>query len=90
MAGQSKSAQEGFDKGYREGADYALQFGEALGKMIGLSKLELNSGPREEVESLVHEGNRLSQDVGKDLSKEVIEDYLRKCEDVTTTLKNGK
>jgi hypothetical protein len=58
VAGQSKTTQEGFDRGYREGADYALWFGQTLGEMMGLSKVTLEEGLGKEVDELVVEGNR--------------------------------
>jgi len=51
--------------------------------MIGISKLEfLDSSLRVEVDGLVAEGNKLSHDAGKGLSRDAVEDYLKRCKDV--------
>jgi len=51
--------------------------------MIGISKLDfLDSALREEVDGLVAEGNTLSYDAGKGLSRDTVEQYLKRCKDV--------
>ena len=80
VAGQSLSTQEGFDKGYREGADYGIDFGKTLGEIIGIARLELDTELKAEVDDLVKEGWRLSQDAGKGLSKEDVKGYQSKCD----------
>ena len=51
--------------------------------MIGISKLDfLDPSLRVEVDGLVAEGNKLSCEAGKGLSRDTVEDYLKRCRDV--------
>lgn len=80
IAGQSKSAQEGFDAGYRKGAATAIEFGKILGQVIGVSHLQFGKELQMEVDNLIKEGWRLSELAGKQqLSKEEAEDFRRNC-----------
>jgi hypothetical protein len=83
VAGQSKTTQEGFDRGYREGADYALRFGQTLGEMMGLSKVTLEEGLGKEVDELVVEGNQLAEEAAKGDSMDAIDAWLQRCAAIT-------
>lgn len=84
--GQSQAAQAGFDKGYREGARSALQFGELLGQVIGISKLRLSEDIQSEADRLVKEGHKLSEVAGKRDNEEEIEEYIVKCKTLIQTV----
>jgi len=48
--------------------------------MIGITRLELDSALRVQVDDLIKEGWRLSQAAAKGLSKEAVEEYKKRCD----------
>jgi hypothetical protein len=83
VAGQSDSAQRGFDEGYRRGAEKALEVGRVLGEMMGTSRLRLDESRQAEVDGLVKEGQRLLPTLGKGQPNADIDAYLARCREIT-------
>jgi len=83
VAGQSDSAQRGFDEGYRRGAEKALEVGKVLGKMMGIARLNLEASRQAEVDGLVKEGQRLLPTMGKGQSSAEVDAYLARCQEIT-------
>jgi len=84
-AGQSHSAQEGFDSGHLKGAQLGIQFGRILGSLMGLQKLDFNERLHGELEGLIKEARELSEELGKGgVAKDVIESFEKRSKVVVT------
>jgi len=82
VAGQSDSAQRGFDEGYRRGAEKALEVGRVLGEVMGIARLKLDESRQAEVDGLVKEGQRLLPTLGKGQSGADVDVYLARCQEI--------
>lgn len=89
VAGQSDSAQRGFDEGYRTGAEKALEVGKVLGEMMGLARLNLETAVQEEVDSLVREGQLLLPTLAKGQSNIDVDVYLNRCLGFIKAMRTG-
>ena len=55
--------------------------------MIGVAKLKLDPTMRTEVDKVVKEGRRLSETAAEKLSKEDVENYLKRCKLIGDSIK---
>jgi hypothetical protein len=84
VAGQSKSAQQGFDDGYHKGANAAMDFGKIFGELIGISRLERNDRSKE-VQDLINEGRKISEKLAK-MEQDGLAEYQAKCKELINAI----